>query len=255
MLTTLSNKNILTKLRMRRVNISAVGFEIDRVVLPAIELKADKIWLITHNNKSDDKGFEFVNKIKERLTEVKIEVEEENADRKDLFDTLRAFRSIVGKEQGNEIIVNVSTGSKIQSIAFMMGCMMFKDFGRIKPYYAEPDKYMTTSHEQETIGLKDIVLLPDYKIEIPKQNLIKCMVLIDKQKNGKVTKKNLKDLALKKNLIHVGEKKTETAAYMALKNLIEPLQNWNFIEIEKKGTSNIVSLSQEGKNALQFLNP
>ena len=49
---------------MRRVNISAVGFEIDRVVLPAIELKADKVWLITHNNKSDDKGFEFVNKIK-----------------------------------------------------------------------------------------------------------------------------------------------------------------------------------------------
>ena len=225
MLTTLSNKNILTKLGMRRVNISAVGFEIDRVVLPAIELKADKVWLITHNNKFDDKGFEFVNKIKERLTEVKIEVEEEDADRKDLFDTLRAFRSIVAKEQGHEIIVNVSTGSKIQSIAFMMGCMMFKDFGRIKPYYAEPEEYTTKSHAQETIGLKDIVLLPDYKIEIPKQNLIKCMVLIDKQKNGKVTKKNLKDLALKENLIHVGEKKTETAAYMALKNLIEPLQN------------------------------
>ena len=88
----------------RRVNISAVGFEIDRVVLPAIELKADKVWLITHNNKSEDKGFEFVNKIKDRLKEVKIEVEEEEADRKDLFDTLRAFRSIVAKEEGNEII-------------------------------------------------------------------------------------------------------------------------------------------------------
>jgi hypothetical protein len=66
---------------------------------------------------------------------------------------------------------------------------------------------------------------------------------------------NFLEVALKENLIHVGEKKTETAAYMALKNLIEPLQNWNFIEIEKSGTSNIVSLSKEGRNALKFLNP
>ena len=240
---------------MRRINISAVGFEIDRVVLPAIELRVDKVWLITHNNKSDDKGSEFVNKIKDRLKEAEIEVEEEEADRKELFDNLRAFRTIVAKEQGNEIMVNVSTGSKIQSIAFMMACMMFKHFGRIKPYYAEPEKYMTISHEQETTGLKDIKLLPDYKIEIPKQNLIKCMVLINQQKNGKVTKKNLKDLALKENIIHVTENKSDTAAYMALKNIIESLQNWNFIEIEKRGTSNIVSLSEDGKNALRFLNP
>ncbi len=104
-------------------------------------------------------------------------------------------------------------------------------------------------------SLKDIVLLPDYKIEIPKQNLIKCMVLIDTQKNGKVTKKNLKDLALKEKLIHVAEKKTDTAAYMALKNIIELLQNWNFIEIEKRGTSKIVFLSEDGKKALKFLHP
>lgn len=241
---------------MRRINISAVGFEIDRVVLPAIEFRVDKVWLITHSNKSDDKGSEFVNKVKDRLKEAEIEVAEEEADRKELFDTLRAFRSILAKEQGNEIMVNVSTGSKIQSIALMMACMMFKDFGRIKPYYAEPEEYTTTSsHKQETMGLKDIKLLPDYKIEIPKQNLIKCMVLINQQKNGKVTKKDLKDLALKENIIHVVENKSATAAYMALKNIIESLQTWNFIKIEKKGTSNIVSLSEDGKNALKFLNP
>jgi Family of unknown function (DUF6293) len=243
---------------MMRVHISAVGFEIDRIVLPAVKLKADRVWLITHSNTIDDKGFEFVKKVKDALKKEKIEVEEEKADRKDLFDTLRAFRSIVSKEQGNQIMVNVSTGSKIQSIAFMMACMMFKDVGMIKPYYAEPDEYMTISKEQETIGLRDIKLLPDYKIEIPHQNLIKCMVLINKQKDGKVTKKKLRDLTLEEKLIHVDENKENkgTAAYMALnKNIIEPLQNWNFIDIEKIGNSKIVSLSTDGRNALKFLNP
>ena len=83
------------------------------------------------------------------------------------------------------------------------------------------------------------------------------MVLIDKQKNGKVTKKKLRDLALEENLIHVGEiKRIQKQQHIwHLKNIIEPLQNWNFIEIEKMGTSKIVSLSKEGKNALKFLNP
>ena len=258
MFTILSINTNYSHYRMMRIHISAVGFEIDRIVLPAIKLKADKVWLITHNNPSNDKGFEFVNKVKESLKKEKIEVAEEKADRKDLFDTLRAFRSIVSRESGNQIMVNVSTGSKIQSIAFMMACMMFKDFGMIKPYYAEPDEYMTLSHEQETSGLRDIKLLPDYKIEIPHENLIKCMVLINKQIDGKVTKKKLRDLALEEKLIHVKEKKDnkEIAAYMALnKNIIEPLQNWNFIDIEKIGTSKIVTLSTDGRNALQFLKP
>jgi Family of unknown function (DUF6293) len=35
------------------------------------------------------------------------------------------------KEKGNHILVNVSVGSKIQAIASMMICMMFKDMATI----------------------------------------------------------------------------------------------------------------------------
>lgn len=41
---------------------------------------------------------------------------------------------------------------------------------------------------------------------------------------------------------------------MALnKNLIEPLMDWKFIDVEKIGSSHIVSLTNEGLNALRFL--
>jgi hypothetical protein len=39
------------------------------------------------------------------------------------------------REKGNHILVNVSVGSKIQAIASMMSCMMFRDIATIKPYY------------------------------------------------------------------------------------------------------------------------
>jgi hypothetical protein len=50
------------------------------------------------------------------------------------------------------------------------------------------------------------------------------------------------------------EERRDQAAYMALnKNLIEPLMEWKFISVEKMGAHHIVSLTDEGINALRFL--
>lgn len=70
------------------------------------------------------------------------------------------------QEKGNHILVNVSGGSKIQAIASMMACMMFKEMATIKPYYVVPEKYTNLLEEkknQETEGMKDVITLPEYK--------------------------------------------------------------------------------------------
>ena len=143
--------------------------------------------------------------------------------------------------------------------------MMFRDVATIKPYYVVPEKYNTILLEekrnQETEGMKDIITLPEYKIEIPNEKLIEYMHLISQHKDNKITKRELKDLALDRNLIQVGKKGTQDeeersdqAAYMALnKNLIEPLMDWKFISVEKVGSRHIVSLTDKGINALRFL--
>ena len=54
--------------------------------------------------------------------------------------------------------MNVSVGSKIQAIASMIACMMFKDMATIKPYYVVPEKYNNSfggKKNQETEGMKD----------------------------------------------------------------------------------------------------
>jgi len=145
----------------------------------------------------------------------------------------------------------------------MMICMMFKDQVMIKPYYVVPKRYNTSGmqkKEQETEGMQEIIPLPEYKIEIPKERLVKCMHIINQQNEGMITKRALKDLAIQNNLIHITSKRdmdeySEQAAYMALnKNLIEPLLEWNFISVTKQGAHHMVALTNEGKNALRFLN-
>ena len=237
----------------------------DRIVLPAIRKKADRVWLITDRISDDDKGSPYAESIEKKLKASHIDCLQASADRIDLFVILRALRTIILFEKGNYILVNVSVVSKIQAIASMMACMMFKDMATIKPYYVVPEKYNTLLLEekkkQETEGMKDIITLPEYKIEIPSEKLIKCMHMINQDRDNKITKRELKDLALNKNLIQVGKKdsldkeaRKDQAAYMALnKNLIEPLIEWKFISVEKIGSRHIVSLTNEGLNALRFL--
>jgi len=55
----------MSSLQTLRVHVALVGFEVDRIVLPAIEMKADRVWLIVHNNPSVDEGHQFVKSIPE----------------------------------------------------------------------------------------------------------------------------------------------------------------------------------------------
>ena len=52
-----------SKLKLR-IHIAPVGFEIDRIVIPAKKMRADKVWLIAHSNLSEDKARPFLDKIK-----------------------------------------------------------------------------------------------------------------------------------------------------------------------------------------------
>jgi hypothetical protein len=259
------SNSLMGSLQMLRVHVAPVGFEVDRIVIPAVQMKADRVWLITHSNPSVDKGHQFVTLIRDKLKQARIECLQTEADRVELFDTLRALRIIILKEKGNSILVNVSVGSKIQAIASMMACMMFKDIAMIKPYYVVPEKYTTKDEKQETEGVKDVIPMPEYKIELPDEKLIRCMAIINERINGKITKHDLKDLAKERKLIHMNDKKipgnkrtkkeySDQSDYMSLnKTLIEPLRNWRFITETKIGTNHIISLTAEGKHALHFL--
>ena len=253
--------NAMTSLQILRVHVAPVGFEIDRIVLPAINMKADRVWLIVHDKAHEDKGDKFAKAIQSKLRNARIECLQTQADRIDLFDLLRALRTIFLKERGNSILVNVSVGSKIQAIASMMACMMFKDIGMIKPYYVVPERYnsllLEREDNQETEGVRNIIGLPEYKIEIPSDKLIRGLGLIDEITGGKITKRELKDLAIENNLIHVDDKKisSDQAAYMAInKNLVEPLLVWRFISESKVGSHHVISLTEDGRHALKFLN-
>jgi len=246
----------MTNLATFRVHIAPLGFEIDRIVLPLKETKADKLWLLVHEKTAEDKSGPYLEKIKTQCRKLGIKIEIYYVDRLSIFKVIKAVKEIILQEKNNYIYVNVASGSKIQAIACMMACMILKECKNIQPFYAEPEKYAAFEGKQQSFGIKDTIPLPTYEIQIPKQKLLDALKIVHEHKNQKLTKKEMAEIAEDQELIIIDSKLNHSQARFASldKNIIEPLEKeWGFIEVEKIGRNRWIKITQEGKNAAEFL--
>jgi hypothetical protein len=99
--------------------------------------------------------------------------------------------------------------------------------------------------------------LPIYEIQTPKPKLLQALKIISEHKNQKITKKEMAEIADKEGIITVKAEKSNysQARFASLdKNIIAPLENdWKFIQVEKIGRNRWIKITQEGKNAAEFL--
>ncbi len=239
-----------------RVHLAPVGFEIDRIVLSAKKRKADRVWLLVHENRSEDKARPFIEKIKKLLKKENIEVIIAYHDRLSLFKIIKSIKEIIEKEKGNSVYVNLASGSKIQAIAGMMACMMFNQEKNVFPFYVEAKEYLGFKGQQISSGIKEPLDIPSYEIQIPGRKLIAALKIIQ-ESGGKLTKKEMAKLADKQKIIIINAEKVNytQARFASLdKNIIQPLlEYWKFIKVEKIGRNHWIKITEEGKNAAEFL--
>lgn len=256
------------KYSKRRVHIAPVGYEVDRVVIPILNERADRVYLITEKDESIDKGKSFLSKIVDEITDkgsnVEIFVCGTDVKNRDLYDVLKVYRLIIEKEKGNHIFVNVSTGTKIHAIAGMMTSMIFKSSETtVKPYYVTPDDYSQEPERkvQLSVGCKEIKILPSYQITRASDEQIDVLQIIDQHlsenKKTGMSKSELIDILEKKGykLILSATTNEGSAKHMAIKRkYLDPLCNtWNYITIEGERKKARISITEDGKNALKFL--
>jgi len=240
-----------------RIHIAPVGFEIDRIVIPAVKLKADLVYLIVHDNLSDDKAQRYHIEIQKQLKKKKIKTKTVYANRFRLFGIIRVIKEVIQNHRKDEFFVNVASGSKIHAIGCMMACMVFDNRDNIHPFYPQAEKYpVYKEKEQQTYGVKEIHSLPTYQLLTPKPDLLAALKII-KDHDGRIQKKVLAVEAEEKKILNIGARKENhsNALFASLdKKIIQPLLNtWGFIEEEKIGKNRWISFTDDGKNASEFL--
>jgi hypothetical protein len=241
----------------QRIHIAPVGFEIDRIVLPAVEMKADLVYLVVHDNLATDKAQNHHTEIQKQLKKKKIKTETVYANRFKLFDIIRVVKELIEKNRTDSFYVNVASGSKIHAIGCMMACMVFDDRKNIQPFYPQAKVYPPYKQkEQQTYGVEEIHALPTYQLLTPKPHLLAALKII-KEHDGRIQKKVLAAEAEEKKILNIGARKENhsNALFASLdKKIIQPLlHTWGFIEEERIGKNRWISFTDDGKNASEFL--
>ena len=247
----------MTNLATFRVHVAPLGFEVDRIVLPLKQTKADRLWILAHDNKSEDLSAPYLEKIKKECKKLNVEVKVAYSNRLSLFKAIKSIKDIISQEENNYIYVNVASGSKIQAIACMMACMVLKECDNLQPFYAEPESYAAFEGKQQSFGIKDTIALPTYEIQTPQPKLLAALKIVADQPDQKITKKEMAQIAEEQKIITINaEQENHSQARFASldKNIIAPLEKeWKFIEVEKIGRNRWIKITQEGKDAAEFL--
>ena len=239
----------MVEIYRKRIQIAPVGFEVDRVVLPAIKLKAEKVYLMVHKDRSKDKATKYATAIQKKLKAANIETELVYCDWENIEEITRVARDLILQESRNEIAINLASGSKNHAIGLDRACMTFRKRKHIHPFYPEAKKWTAWRYpKQQSTGVKKIRQIPIHRIIVPEPELIEALRII---------KDNSTDIPLHKGKKGV-KKKDLAKAYFGdsskvnltklQRNITQQLKKtWRAIEIIQVGQSDWISLTDEGK--------
>ncbi len=233
------------------MHISPVGFDPPaRVTGPLVEFRADKVYLLSKSK--TDAASDRRKQVHQTLEKhPHIEVHDAYADIFDLFGCLEEYRRIFESEKGNHVHVNVSTGSKIVSIAGMIACMLWKG----TPYYAKLDYEEggpSVTAEKRKVTATDF--LPVYQIIMPTTESLQVLSIISRAPAERITKKELIDeLQALKLMPDYQPSQTRSAPHSRLRAILDPLEKeWHFAEVRARGRKSEVALTEQGRSALRI---
>lgn len=237
-----------------RVHIVPIGFDSTRVTESLIQKKADKVYFLRFTGDGDESPYyDFIKtELQEKYST--IEINEEFIDIWNLFECIETFRKIILNEHdmGNNVFVNVATGSKITAIAGMLSCMLWDAI----PYYAHIE-YPT----QKKLKIQKPLItkfddLPAYAINKPKKNELQILNILEN--NSSTIRKSdlIEELVNLKIIIQKERPEKELkihAKYSQLHALLNPMEKeWKFINIEHVGKRSQITTTEQGKQALKI---
>ncbi len=255
-----TNRNVLPQLR---VHVAPVGYEYDRVIKPALEMQADKIYLLYKREEPGiaDTNWPFVERIRDFLVDHNFTVGSDlilvQTNIFDLYACMVTIAGIFGEEQktNHQIFFNVSSGGRIPSFAGLLACMYFGG----TPYYCHPETwdYLEGRSTPLTSGMKKWELVPAQAIDRPTSDLVHFLHEIDKYLTRKstargVSKRACADILAGQDPDATRKNKSRTAKeFNRVARLLDKLLHLHYIQFVGEGRKKVVP-TPEGKNAVKI---
>ena len=210
---------------------------------------------MVHKNRSEDKATKYAAAIQKKLKAANIDTKIIFCDWQSIESITREARDLILRlsktkpgEAGNEIAINLASGSKNHAIGLDRACMTFRKRKHIHPFYPEAEKWTAWRYpKQQSTGVKKIKQISIHRIIVPEPELIDALRIIKRDAIGIPTRKGRKGVKkkdLSKSLFGDSGKVSLTKLQ---RNITQKLvSTWRAIEIFKVGQSDWISLTDEG---------
>jgi hypothetical protein len=244
-----------------RIHVVPTGFEIERVVLPATALKAEKLILLANLPKGD-RAAKFRTSVIEELERRGIDYEVVRAPIFDLGKTLDVVVRILRAHSRDNLSINISAGSKIQALAGCLASMILRAEGiEVTVYYAEPKRYRESPPKTPlSFGLRQIIEVAPIALPTPSEEVKLAMQLLTTKPHHKlelalalVSRGALDSSRVGQNGGPIDDKARVSLQAAVDQKVVQPLIRAGYATAQKKGRRSIVSLTEAGRRAASLL--
>ena len=254
----------------QKVHIVSVGFEVDRVVLPIKEIGGDKVYIIRGLQDypgSQNVYREYIDEVKDQVKEFLKEemIEEIECDIYDISNLISIIAKLVKTEKDckNDVLINVSCGTKLYSAASIIAGLMYK----ASPYYAEVEEYIPDSKDPKfyrngkPMGIskgikKELIAIPEFNLIPPEKDLIQILSIINnisEPKTQSIIIKKLEQGGIMSEIYDENEKKVNRKALAQFRRrYLEPMINRKWILKEGQRRNARLILTEDGKLILSI---
>lgn len=234
-----------------RIHVVPLGYERERVIEPPIRLNADKIVLLSHDE--DDQEPTYHEEAREELRAANIGLQERECNIFDLYTCLGEIAEIATDHEGDNVYVNLATGSKVTAIAGMIACMATG----ATPYYVSAERYSPSEDEGPpeqpvSFGVRNIEELSGYPIDAPSEQDVRVLSFINRE--GPVSKKEIIEYGEANELDFVADSETNSlqGKYRRLEtHVIKGLKESKYVSLREQGRETYVEITEDGENTLR----
>jgi len=237
--------------QIRERHIAPLGHERDRIAEPIHQHNADDVSLLTATPEPS-RLTPYQQALVEELDANGVNVELHRTDLHDLYDVLAVVTTLTADHPEDIVRVNVSSGPKVAAIGSAIACMATA----ATAYYVHPEEHVpSVSAEPLTRGMERAEVLPSYPIEAISRDQVAVLDYLKRTNTDTYTakKSDLIEFAedAKLSFIADADPANEKAKFALLNaNIVDPLAEDGYIEVNDVGRTKQVELSETGENAL-----
>lgn len=223
-----------------RIHIAGQGFEVRRIVQPALDMRADRVYLLTDPPKAKLKPYH--DRVVKRLKAAGVETMVRLCEVWDPNAVVGEIGRIAEAERGNHLYVNLGTGPKTCAIAGSLAAMLWG----LDAYYpkvdydAGPDD-PAVPDDRPVTGTTSI---PTFRLDPPGGDVLAVLELLGEKAGRPARKKEVVERLRERRFLkpESSAQAEQNVADRVLKRALE----WGFLDSEGEGRRRRLRLNERG---------